>query len=209
MVILFTLGIFSLYNVWHFKLIVPFVSSYIDILRQIVNVCNLSKKSEIGKMLSWTLMDVVRRCVRSYITDMCGHSVSLLELIIVVIVWWYNTRYIYNTERYLTTMKHSSLVSMPLTHWGWVTHICVSQLAITGSENGLSPGRRQAIIWTNAGILSIGPLWIYFIKIVRKKSYIFIQVNAFENIVRKLVAILSRLHCVKYWIDTTRHNHYW
>ena len=45
-----------------------------------------------------------------------------------------------------------------LTHWGRVTHICVSRLIITGSDNGLSPGRRQAIIWTNAGILLIGPL---------------------------------------------------
>ena len=27
-----------------------------------------------------------------------------------------------------------------------------------GSDTGVSPGRRQAIIWTNAGILLIGPL---------------------------------------------------
>ena len=45
-----------------------------------------------------------------------------------------------------------------LTHWGRVTHICVSNLAIISSDNGLSPGRRQAIIWTNAGILLIRPL---------------------------------------------------
>ena len=45
-----------------------------------------------------------------------------------------------------------------LTHWGRVTHICVSKLTIIGSDNGLSPGRRQAIIWTNAGILLIGAL---------------------------------------------------
>ena len=45
-----------------------------------------------------------------------------------------------------------------LTHWGRVTHICVGNLAIIVSDNGLSPGRRQAIIWTNAGILLIGPL---------------------------------------------------
>ena len=43
-----------------------------------------------------------------------------------------------------------------LTHWGRVTHICVSKLTIIGSDSGLSPGRRQAIIWTNAGILLIG-----------------------------------------------------
>ena len=40
-----------------------------------------------------------------------------------------------------------------LTHWGRVTHICVSKLTTIGSDNGLSPGRRQAIIWSNAGIL--------------------------------------------------------
>ena len=45
-----------------------------------------------------------------------------------------------------------------LTHWGRVTHICVNKLTIIGSDNGLSPGRRQAIIWTNDGILLIGPL---------------------------------------------------
>ena len=45
-----------------------------------------------------------------------------------------------------------------LTHWGRVTHICVGINTIIGSDNGLSPGRRQAIIWTNAGILLIGPL---------------------------------------------------
>ena len=49
-------------------------------------------------------------------------------------------------------------VKGPLTHWGRVTHICVCKLAIIGSDNGLSPGRRQAIIWINAGILLIGPL---------------------------------------------------
>ena len=32
------------------------------------------------------------------------------------------------------------------------------KLTIIGSDNGLSPGRRQAIIWTNAGILLIGTI---------------------------------------------------
>ena len=49
-----------------------------------------------------------------------------------------------------------------LTHWGQVTHICVSKLTVIGSDNGVSPGRHQAIIWTNAGILSIGPLGTNF-----------------------------------------------
>ena len=53
-----------------------------------------------------------------------------------------------------------------LTHWGRVTHICVSKLNIIGSDNGLSPGRRQAIIWINAGILLSGPLATNFSEIL-------------------------------------------
>ena len=55
---------------------------------------------------------------------------------------------------------------MTLTHWGRVTHICVSKLTIIGSDNGLSPGRRQAIIWTNAGIMLIRPLGTNFNEIL-------------------------------------------
>ena len=43
-----------------------------------------------------------------------------------------------------------------------MTHICVSEWDIIGSNNSLSPGRRQAIIWTNAWILFIGPLGTNF-----------------------------------------------
>ena len=43
-----------------------------------------------------------------------------------------------------------------------MTHICVSKLTSIASDNGLSPGRRQAIIWNNAGILLIGPLGTNF-----------------------------------------------
>ena len=53
-----------------------------------------------------------------------------------------------------------------LTHWGRVTHICVSKQTIIGSDNGLSPVRRQAIIWTNAGILLMGPLGTKFNEIL-------------------------------------------
>ena len=67
-----------------------------------------------------------------------------------------------------------------LTHWGRVTHICVGNLTIIVSDNGLSPERRQAIIWTNAGILLIEPLetnfseiltgiWIFSLKKMRLK----------------------------------------
>ena len=53
-----------------------------------------------------------------------------------------------------------------LTHWGRVTHMCVNKLTVIASDNGLSPGRRQVIIWTNAGILLIGPLGTNFNEIL-------------------------------------------
>ena len=53
-----------------------------------------------------------------------------------------------------------------LTHWGRVTHICVGDLTITGSDNGLLPGRCQAIIQTSAGKLLIGPLGTNFSEIL-------------------------------------------
>ena len=66
-----------------------------------------------------------------------------------------------------------------------MTHICVSNLTIIGSDNGLSPGRRQAIIWTNAGILLIEPLGANFSEILIKMLFFFIQENAFESVVWK------------------------
>ena len=47
-------------------------------------------------------------------------------------------------------------ISNGLTHWAWVMHVCVGNLTIISSDNGLSPDWRQAIIWTNAGMLLIG-----------------------------------------------------
>ena len=61
-------------------------------------------------------------------------------------------------------MDYSRL--FPLIHWGRVTHICVSKLTIIGSDNGLSPDWRQAIIWTNAGLLLIGPLGTNFSEVL-------------------------------------------
>ena len=55
-----------------------------------------------------------------------------------------------------------------LTHWGKVTHTSVSNLSTIGQVNGLSPGRRQAITRTNAGILLIWPLGTNFSEILIK-----------------------------------------
>ena len=59
------------------------------------------------------------------------------------------------TKQTLLTISICFVPPRVLTHWGRVTHISVSRLTIIGLDNGLSPDRRQAIIWTNAGILLI------------------------------------------------------
>ena len=55
-----------------------------------------------------------------------------------------------------------------LNHLGRVMQICVGNLTIIASDNGLSPGKCQAIIWTNAGILLIRPLGANFSEILIK-----------------------------------------
>ena len=61
---------------------------------------------------------------------------------------------------------HQNPMMKDLTHWGRVTHICVSKLTIIGSDNGFLLDRRQAIIWTSAGLLLIGPLGTPFSEIL-------------------------------------------
>ena len=53
-----------------------------------------------------------------------------------------------------------------VTHWIRVTHICVRKLTTICSDNGLSTGRCQAIIWTSARILLIGTLGTNFSEIL-------------------------------------------
>ena len=85
----------------------------------------------------------------------------------------------------------SSFIPHFLTHWGRVTHICVSKLTIIGSDNGLSPGRCQAIIWTNAGILFIGSLWTNFSEIL-----IEILTFSFKKMLLKLSSAKWRPFCL-------------
>ena len=76
-----------------------------------------------------------------------------------------------------------------------MTHIYVSssKLTIIGSDNGLLPGRRQAIIWTSGGILLIRPIQTNFNEILIKIDTFSFLKNPFENVVWKMGSILSRL----------------
>ena len=61
-----------------------------------------------------------------------------------------------------------------------------------GSDNVLSPIQRQAIIQTNAGLLSVAPLGTNLSEILIKNTKRFIDKNASENIVCEMMAILSK-----------------
>ena len=69
------------------------------------------------------------------------------------------------------------------TYWGRATHVCVSKLTTIGSDNGLSPGWRQAIIWIIAWILLIRPLGTNLSEI-----WIGIQTFSFKKIHLKMAS---------------------
>ena len=79
-----------------------------------------------------------------------------------------------------------------LIHWGRVTHICVGQLIIIGSDNGLSPGRHQTNFWTNAGILLIRPVGTNFCEIL-----IGIQTFSFKKIHLEMSSAKWRPFCLR------------
>ena len=60
------------------------------------------------------------------------------------------------------------------------SYICASKIIPLVSDNGLLPGRRQSIIWTNAGILLIGHLVSSFSGILIKINIVHSQ-NAHED----------------------------
>ena len=115
-----------------------------------------------------------------------------------------------NFRRCLRAIFVSHAGDMPcwLTHWGRVTHICISDLTIIGSDNGLSPGRRQAIIWTNAVILVIRPLETNFSEIL-----IGIQTFSFKKIRLKMSSAKWRPFCLglnvlrKHVVHSHRRHH--
>ena len=95
-------------------------------------------------------------------------------------------------------LKQMGVINLPisnfkcdLTHWDRVTHICDGKLTIIGSDNGLSPGRRQAIIRTNAGILLIEPLGTTFSEIL-----IGIQIVSFKKMRLKMSSAKWRPFCL-------------
>ena len=64
--------------------------------------------------------------------------------------------------------------------------------AYMGSDYDLLPGRRQAIIWTNAGISLIGPLGANFSEILIEIHAFSFKKMRFEKFVCEMTSLLSR-----------------
>ena len=92
-------------------------------------------------------------------------------------------------------MENERTLMSSLTHWGRVMHICIGNITIIGSDNGLSPSRRQAIICTNAGILLIGPLGTNFSEILIEIHTFSFKKMHLKTSSGKKAAILSRPQC--------------
>ena len=117
----------------------------------------------------------------SVLSQVCTHHVKLS-----------NSNYRQHQSSDCNRRQYSRYLCRTLTHWGPVTHIRVGNLTTIGSDNALSPIRRQAIILTNAGLLSIGPLETIFSEILTKMHQkLCIHDNTSENIVCKMAAILT------------------
>ena len=87
-----------------------------------------------------------------------------------------------------------------------MTHICVNKLTNIGSSYGLSPPSHFLNQWWNIVNLTLRNTLQWN---VYRNTYIFIQENAFENVVRISAAILSRPQCVQYsWFACFMPSHH-
>ena len=98
------------------------------------------------------------------------------------------------------TLKDIKLISsLALTHWVPVMNICISKLTIIESDNDLSLGQCQAIIWTNAGILLIPILGTHFGEIFSK-----VHTFSFKKMHLKLLSVKWHPFCLCF--NVLKHN---
>ena len=102
--------------------------------------------------------------------------------------WYYNHN---NIENILSKFVASNESTVGLTNRGRVAHICVGNLTTISSDNGLSHGRRQADIWTNAGILLIWPFVTNF-----SEMLIEIHTYSFRKMYAKISSAKWRPSCL-------------
>ena len=134
--------------------------------------------------LGSTLAKVVAHCLMaaSYYLTQCW-------VIISETLWhWTERNLTRNVQDIYPWYKFQNYKS---THWDQVTHICVSKLAIIGSDNGFLLRWCQANIWTNAWILVIWPLRTNFIE-----NLLGIQRFLVKKMHLKMLSVMWRSFCL-------------
>ena len=76
-----------------------------------------------------------------------------------------------------------------LNHWGC---ICISKLTSISSDNGFLPGQRQAVVWTNAGILLIRALGTNFDEILSEIDAFSFKKMHVKIVICRMASVLSR-----------------
>ena len=111
----------------------------LDVGRSLLNLCYYNPV--ITLYISWSC---------------CVLFALFFYVVLTIVIFCWNARYIYP---YYSGQSHGHFVSLKITHCQ-LTSLRPSDayIIITDSDDGLSLGRRQAIICTNAGIFLIGRL---------------------------------------------------
>ena len=106
------------------------------------------KMADILQTANWNAL-CWRKIVQGYILIQIPlKDVLNVSALVQIMAWhWWQTTTRTNDDRVMWRI-HGSPGLCELTHWRRMTHICVGKLSSIGSDNGLSPGRRLAIIWT-------------------------------------------------------------
>ena len=87
-------------------------------------------------------------------------------------------------------------------------HICVGNITIIGSDNGLSPGRRQVIFWISDGILWIRPLGTNFSEILIAFWLKKMRLNVSSAKWRPICLGLNVLRALRqHYVDNRLHRH--
>ena len=80
-------------------------------------------------------------------------------------------------------------------------HICITKQTLIGPDICLSPDQRQAVIYTNAGILLIGPLGTNFSEILSeihtlscKKTHFKMSFGKWRPFFFRGISVLNRKH---------------
>ena len=114
---------------------------------------------------------------------------------------------IYHRSQFQYGSTNFPVVGLGEMSFNSLRHICVGNLTIIGSDNGLLPGRRKNNIWTDAQILLID--WTLRNKIQRQYYSKFIHFhpkNVLENIDRKVAVIWSLAQCIKTKVAVIYHS---